>query len=201
MSIKNNFNLSNSPLTNSTIVLNQSQSDISYSQKKRVQLRVVDESITRISKKDTKKAIFKAILSSLLPILAILANILGLSSYFNLNNISVGFVIFFSIFAFILINHKNVIKLWLIFSIQSDQKSHFMANQFHEKDKDGNIISYQVTGQCLEPHCNGQIIVTLPPNQKINRLNHIGTCTEAGIQHTYEIDYNFSAKQVDFDWS
>lgn len=132
-------------------------------------------------------------------VIAFIADVGGILGFYKAESKNPFFWIM-GILGFLFLIYKSIFKdLADKIKVLEDGKSYFIGGET-VLNVNGEIHSYQLTGKCIQPHCDGIIEVQFPPERHVE-LGKIGVCTIDKKNHTYKIDFNHVATPVYINWT
>lgn len=132
-----------------------------------------------------------------LAVMSIVADALGILSYFNVESKILAYVVMaVAMGAVMLCNGKRKMATT---SIPPDQ-ARFIDGRWVERDESGDYLLYRNTAPCNYENCKGTVRIQLPPPREQHNHDLIGVCDLGGKQHTYRVDFNGVGERQHFDW-
>ncbi|WP_039989421.1 hypothetical protein, partial [Vibrio owensii] len=183
-------------ITGSTISVNQNQDGIQSINETEIEYGVDENSYREISGDTYKKPAKIFYISLGVLTLGIVADVLGVLTYFGFNQGMIVLVLA-PICWIIAVVTKN--DRW-VNDLPPDQTSYYRSGKWYEKLPDGNVAIYYKKAKCIYPKCTGVVnIVPAPPRENPNHTL-VGKCSVGGVQHTYTVDFNGIGYPHKFDW-
>jgi hypothetical protein len=162
-----------------------------------IEYMVDKKSVRNLSKTYVNKGVFAFYGALLLPILAIVADALGVLSFLGVQTRWVMAVVLpAAIFGALLNNTRRKIAQTTF----NPNTAAFIDGNWIEQDERGGYIRYQKTAPCIYPKCSGTVFVRTAPPRELPNHTLIGVCNVGGHRHTYTVDFNGIGFPEQFDW-
>jgi hypothetical protein len=196
-------------IINSTV--NITQSNVAGNAPQFVQLELDSASVQRYSKSEIEQKALRGGVVVAIPFITALMGyfadgleILNSLGWGRLGTIYVSFMVGMILATLgMMVEHRSMEGLyyWIKSGFMRRNEGKLIGlGKFVEIDRDGNYLTYSLSGYCVYPVCNGRIIaVDVPPREK-HRAPLAGMCSVAGEAHSYLIDYNAVAVPKELDW-
>ena len=177
--------------------INIAQHQASPSTTSYLEYKMLKESLQYQSKSKVNKGALAFWISASLPILAIVADSLGVFSFLGIQSLwALAVVVPFAVLGATLTNGKRKIAEHSF----KPNEAWFINGQWVEKDDHGDYVMYRKVASCIYPKCTGAVsIVPAPPRERGNHTV-VGVCSVGGNRHTYTVDYNGVGFPMQFDW-
>lgn len=162
-----------------------------------LEYEVQEESLRHLPKSEVGKGVLAFWASISLPVLAIVANSLGVLSFLGIQPLWALAVVFpIAVVGAAVTNGKRNIAEHSF----KPNEAWFIDGQWVEKDNNGDYILYRKAAPCIYPKCTGSVaIVPAPPRERGNHTL-VGVCSIGRNRHTYTVDYNDIGFPAQFDW-
>jgi hypothetical protein len=162
-----------------------------------VEYSMVDGSIQHLSRSEINKGALTFWISASLPVLAIVADGLGVLSFLGLQTLwALAVVVPVAFVGAAITNGKRKIAEHSFI----ENEAWFIDDRWVEQNDDGDYFLYKKVATCIYPKCSGSVaIVPAPPREQGNHTL-VGVCSVGGHRHTYTIDYNCIGFPEQFDW-
>lgn len=165
-----------------------------------VQFVIDPNSVERLSRSSVNKgavAFFLSLPTLALSVMAILADALGVLSYFNVESKILAYIIAaIAMGGVVLCNTKRKIATTSI----PPEQARFIDGRWVERDESGDYLLYRNTAPCGYKNCSGTVRIQTPPPRERHNHDLIGVCDIGGKQHTYRVDFNGVGEREHFDW-
>jgi len=156
------------------------------------QSEITDNAVTRRS--------LITILSATLPLVALLADVLGIFVALNID--TTWFILVYIILVIILgLSNQDHFRIFFKRRKIKRKDTYVGGGKIAHLNSNGTFVLYEKTARCLYPNCQGFIELVAPPQKEQGKLFLAGKCTEGGISHSYKIDPNWVAYPCDLDWT
>lgn len=165
-----------------------------------VRFLVDPESVQKLSRASLKKGAWYfagSVPAFLLSVMSILADAMGIFSYFNLGwKILAWTIAIVGMFGLMFYITKLKIALQRI----PEGEARFIDGQWVEHDEAGDYLLYSKTASCNYEGCKGTVHIEAPPPREQHNHDYIGVCDIGGKQHTYRVDFNGIGERQYFNW-
>lgn len=163
----------------------------------RIEYSVATDSIERVSQLQATKGAVTFYGSLSLPVLAIVADLLGTLSFLGIQT-KWALVVTLPL-AVIGANLSNT-RRKLVTTTFKPNEAQFVDGRWAEQEDDGSYVLYRKTAPCIYPHCSGTVFIrTAPPREQPNH-SLVGVCDVGAYRHTYTVDFNGIGFPQQFDW-
>lgn len=188
----NNINIGSIGAGNTVNITQQQAPSASH-----IEYDVVDASVRHLSKSEVNKGALAFWASASLPVLAIVADSLGVLSFLGVQTLwALAVVVPIAAIGAAATNGKRKI---VEHSFKVNE-AWFIDGRWVEQDDDGDYVLYRKAAPCIYPKCSGSVaIVPAPPRERGNHAL-VGICSVGGNRHTYTVDYNGIGYPAEFDW-
>lgn len=162
-----------------------------------IEYAVAADSIERVSSEEANKSALGFYGSLSLPILAIVADGLGVLSFLGVQTSWVLAVLLpLAAFGAYLTSAKRKLTTTTFGS----NEALFIDGRWAEQEQDGSYLLYRKTAPCIYPKCSGTVFIQPAPPRE--RPNHtlVGVCDVGVHRHTYTVDFNGIGFPAQFDW-
>ncbi len=162
-----------------------------------IEYAVAADSIEHVSAGEARKSALGFYGSLSLPILAIVADGLGVLSFLGIQTRWVLAVLLpLAVVGAILTSTKRKLATTTF----GHSEAQFVDGRWAEQEEDGSYLLYRKTAPCIYPKCTG--IVFIQPAPPRERPNHtlVGVCDVGVHRHTYTVDFNGIGFPAQFDW-
>jgi hypothetical protein len=155
---------------------------------------------TPITKEAVTRRAWITILSAILPMVALFADLLGI-----FGTLKFDYTWFLPIYVVLVmvLALSNLDHIRIFFRRREIKKrdTYVGAGKIAHLNSSGTFTLYRRTARCIYPKCSGFIEITAPPQKEVQRCFLVGKCTDCGIVHSYKVDPNWVAYPDDIDWS
>ena len=163
----------------------------------RIEYAVVQNSVSHLSSAEVQKGVLAFWGSASLPILAMVADSLGVLSFIGVQTVWVLAVVI--PIAFIIAAMNNGKRKIAELSPKRNE-AEYLDGRWVEQDEDGNYLLYRKTASCIYPKCSGSVSISPAPPREQGNHSLVGICDVGGRRHTYTVDYNGIGYPHQFDW-
>jgi hypothetical protein len=192
MAHDNNINIG-SIGTGNTVNINQQQ----VPDARHIEYSIAEESVQHLSKPDVNKSVIAFWASTSLPVLAIVADSLGVLSFLGIQTLWVlAVVVPIAVVGAALTNGNRKIAER---SFKANE-AWFIDGRWVEEDDTGNFVLYRKVAPCVYPKCSGAVAIVPAPPRELGNHTLVGVCNVGGHRHTYTVDYNGIGYPAQFDW-
>jgi hypothetical protein len=153
---------------------------------------ITNRSVTRRS--------MMTILSAILPLIALFADLLGIFGTLKLDY-SWFLLVYFALIVVLTSSNWDHISIFFRRRDIRRRDTYVGAGKIAHYNSNGTFTLFKRTARCIYPNCNGFIEVTDPPPKERQRCFLVGKCTDCGVAHPYKVDPNWIAYPRDIDWS
>lgn len=153
-----------------------------------------------INSKDVTNRSLITIFTALLPLIALLADLLGIFGSLKLNY-TWFLPVYFVLVVILMLKNRDHILIFLRRGDIKRRDTYVGAGKVAHLNSNGSFSLYKRTAKCIYPECDGFIQICDPPPKEKQRCFLVGRCSDCGIVHSYKIDPNWVAYPVDIDWS
>ena len=152
----------------------------------------------------TNKAVTRrslvTLLSTTLPLVALLADVLGIFGAFHLDY--TWFVpIYFGLVVILTLSNLDHVRIFFRRQEIKRKDTYVGDGKIAHFNSNRTFTLYKRTAPCRYPNCKGFIKVVTPPPKEKKRCFLAGKCTVCGTIHSYRIDPNGVAYPYELDWS
>jgi hypothetical protein len=162
-----------------------------------IEYAVVQGSVSHLSPTEVHKGVLAFWGSASLPILAMVADSLGVLSFIGVQTIWVLAVVIPVAFVIAAMNNDKR-KIAELSPKRNEAK--FIEGRWVEQDEDGNYLLYRKAAPCTYPKCAGSVSISPAPPREQGNHSLVGICDVGGRRHTYTVDYNGIGYPHQFDW-
>lgn len=165
-----------------------------------IQFVIDPRSVERLSRGSVIKGavgFFLSLPALALSVMSILADALGILSYFNVESRILAYLIMAVAMAGVMLCNGK--RKMATASIAPDQ-ARFIDGRWVERDESGDYLLYRNTAPCNYENCHGTVRIQTPPPREQHNHDLIGVCDIGGKQHTYRVDFNGIGERQHFDW-
>lgn len=163
----------------------------------RIEFAVAAHSVEHVSSRDANKGALAFYGSLSLPVLAIVADGLGVLSFLGIQTMWVLAVLLpVAVVGAALTNEKR--KLATANFKQGEAR--FFDGRWAEQEDDGSYVLYRKTAACIYPKCSGTVHIQPAPPRELPNHTLVGVCDVGARRHTYSIDFNGIGFPEQFDW-
>lgn len=163
----------------------------------RIEYAVVQNSVSHLSSAEVKKGVLAFWGSASLPILAMVADSLGVLSFIGVQTAWVLTVLIPIAFVVAAMNNGKR-KIAELSPKRNEAK--YLDGKLVEQDEDGNYLLYRRTASCTYPKCSGSVSISPAPPREQGNHSLVGVCDVGDRRHTYTVDYNGIGYPHQFDW-
>jgi hypothetical protein len=156
------------------------------------QPEITNEAVTRRS--------LITLLSATLPLVALLADVLGIFVALNID-ITWFIPVYVILVTILLLSNLDHVRIFFKRRKIKRKDTYIGGGKIAHLNSNGTFSLYERTARCLYPNCQGFIEVVAPPQKEQGKFFLAGKCTECGTSHSYKIDPNWVAYPCDLDWS
>lgn len=162
-----------------------------------LEYEVLEKSVRHLPKSEVNKGALAFWVSVSLPVLAIVADSLGVLSFLGIQTLwALAVVLPIAVVGAAVTNGKRKIAEHSF----KPNEAWFIDGQWVEEDGNGDYVLYRKVAPCIYPKCSGSVtIVPAPPRERGNHTL-VGVCSVGGNRHTYTVDYNGIGFPEQFDW-
>ena len=154
--------------------------------------------LNEISSESQGKFVVGFILSIVVPILGLIANLLAIHPVFDFP-VWVYFVVFFAVLVATFIFYFDNYRIFNSDIPDSPGFTHLHNDRLVSRTECGYVV-FTYSCRCIYPNCQGEIQISEPP-QKYNGNYHLfAKCNVGGEQHSYGLDCNLVAYPMHVDW-
>lgn len=180
--------------TGNAITINQHQAPDSP----HIEYDVSEDTIEHLSRSHVNKGAFAFYGALALPVLAIVADSLGVLTFLGIQTKwAMAVLLPMAVVAAVLTNTKRKIAETTFVP----DTAMFIDGRWVEQERDGGYIRYRKTASCIYPKCSGTVSIhPAPPREQPNHAV-VGVCDVGGHRHTYTVDFNGVGFPAQFDWS
>lgn len=157
------------------------------------QVPITNEAVTR-------RSLVTIFLSVILPLVALLADVLGILAAFHLNN-AWFWPIYGGLVGIFIRSNWDHLQIFFRRGEIKRKDTYIGDSKIAHLNSNGTFTLYKRTARCRYPNCNGFIEIVTPPPKEKERCFLAGKCTVCGIAHSYRVDPNWIAYPYDLDWS
>lgn len=162
-----------------------------------IEYQIAKSSVEHLPKSDVQHGALVWIGSIILPVLALVADSVGVLAFLGFQTKWVLAVVLpFAIFGAILTNTKRKIA----FESFSPNVAQFIDGNWVEQQADGNYVRYTKAARCIYKKCRGTVYIQPAPDREQPNHSLVGVCDLGGHQHTYTVDFNGIGFPRQFDW-
>ena len=162
-----------------------------------IEYAVADQSVEHVSRWEAKKSAFAFYGSLSLPVLAIVADGLGVLSFLDLKTMWVLAVLLpIAVFGAVLTSTKRKLATTTF----SPNEARFVDGRWAEQEQDGSYLLYRKTAPCIYPKCSGTVFIQPAPPREHPNHTLVGVCDVGAHRHTYTVDFNGIGFPAQFDW-
>lgn len=151
-----------------------------------------------ISQADQGKFITGFVIACLIPGISLIADLMQIHPAINLP-VWLYILAFGAIFLVVINGYYDNYKILTSEQPKENECRQLYSDRLFSRTDNGYVI-FTHTNQCIYPDCSGEIRISSPPERYNGEYSFFGTCTQAGKQHSYGIDYNFKAYPIKVDW-
>ncbi len=162
-----------------------------------VEYKVAPESVEHLSKGEVNKGVLTFFGSLCLPILALVADALGILSYLGLQT-RWALVVLVPI-ALIGATLTST-KLKIATAKFTPEVANFIDGKWVELEREGNYLIYRRMSPCIYPKCSGMVFIRPAPPREQPNHTLVGMCDTGRYRHTYTVDFNGIGYPAQFDW-
>ena len=162
-----------------------------------IEYSVAADSIEHVSANEARKSAVGFYGSLSLPILAIVADGLGVSSFLGIQTRwALAILLPLAVVGAVLTSSKRKLATTTFVRSQAE----FIDGMWAEQEEDGNYLLYRKTSACIYPKCTGTVFIQPAPPRE--RPNHalVGVCDVGAHRHTYTVDFNGIGFPEQFNW-
>lgn len=157
-----------------------------------LQAPITDEAVTR-------RALI-TLLSGTLPLVALLADVLGIFGALHLDYTWFLPGYFGLVVILTLSNADHLGIFWRRKEIRT-KDTYVDGGKIAHFNSNGTFTLYKRTARCRYPKCKGFIEIVTPPPKEKQRCFLAGRCTLCGTLHSYRVDPNWVAYPDELNWS
>lgn len=162
-----------------------------------IEYQIARNSVEPIAAAEVQRGALVWIGSIALPMLALVADSVGVLSFLGLQTKWVlAVVVPFAIFGAVLTNTKRKIA----FTSFSPKVAHFIDGSWVEEEGDGSYVRYTKAAKCIYPRCQGTVYIQPAPVRELPNHTLVGVCDVGAHRHTYTVDFNGVGFPQQFDW-
>jgi hypothetical protein len=195
MADKRSNNVKIGTISSSNVTLNQNQDGVQSISSKHIEYETDDNTVEISPMAKHKKNAAIAFITIVVAAIALLADVAGLLSYFNIPK---GMPFFALVPIFIIVAFVTHHDVWV--TKLSPNVAHFKNGRWYENCGNGQVASYIKRAKCIYPKCDGSVsVVPAPPRERHNH-SVVGKCSVGGVRHTYTVDFNGIGYPQQFDW-
>jgi hypothetical protein len=164
---------------------------------KHIEYTVAQDSVEWLPKSQVYRGVFAFYASLSLPVLAVVANALGVLAFFGVQTRWVLFVVIplALIGAFLSMSSRKLAE-----TAFRPNEAQFINGRWVERDDDGNYLLYRKTAPCIYPKCSGTVFIRPAPPREVPNHTSVGVCDVGSFRHTYTVDFNGIGYPHQFDW-
>ncbi|MGZ8876455.1 MAG: hypothetical protein ACXW1F_08310 [Halobacteriota archaeon] len=163
-----------------------------------VEYTAASDSIEHLSRSTVNRGAVAFIASLSFPILAIVADGLGVLSSLGVQTKWQVLAVLVAIAIVGTVLTKTKMKI-ATKTFKSNQ-AWFIDGRWVEREDDGNYVIYRKTAPCIYEKCSGTVFIQPAPPREQPNHTLVGVCDVGARQHTYTVDFNNIGFPARFDW-
>jgi len=162
-----------------------------------IEYTVASDTVERVSRTEANKGAFAFYGSLSLPVLAIVADGLGVLSFLGIQTKWALAVLLPIAFAGAVLTNT---KRKLATTTFTSNEARFIDGRWVEQEEDGSYVLYRKTSPCIYPKCSGTVFIRPAPPREQPNHTLVGVCDVGAHRHTYTVDFNGIGFPAQFDW-